>query len=108
MILTKRSKISNLTESKEIPQTNNPVNESVMSNLDYEIRYELPQLQKDLLEVKEHISYLKNYARKEVGRGGNYDSHAELDSDIKSLESDVIDLEKAIQEILDKIKLIKS
>lgn len=108
MILKKRDKSNSILESQQSTPVAKPVIESVMSNLDYEIRYELPQLQKDLLEVQEHISYLRQYARKEVGRGGNYDSHAELDSDIKSLESDVVDLEKAIQEILDKVALIKS
>lgn len=84
-----------------------PINEGAISNLDLEIREAGSEqnwkdlANKQLAEMKDSLHYLRTYAPKEVGAGGNYDSAADLQADID-------DLEKAVDELQTKIDYINS
>lgn len=58
---------------------------------------------KELAEMKDSLHYLRTYAPKEIGAGGNYDSAKELQDDIDALEKDIDEL----QTKLDYINSIK-
>ena len=86
-----------------------PMNEGAMSNLDLEIKEAGGQeswkdlASKELAEMKDSLHYLRTYAPKEIGAGGNYDSAKELQDDIDALEKDIDEL----QTKLDYINSIK-
>lgn len=49
--------------------------------------------------MEDSLHYLKTYAPKEVGAGGNYDSASELQEDIDYLEKAITDLRNKINYI---------
>lgn len=82
-----------------------PINEGAMSNLDLEIKEAGGQeswkdlASKELAEMKDSLHYLRTYAPKEIGAGGNYDSARELQDDIDALEKDIDELQTKIDYI---------
>ena len=82
-----------------------PMNEGAMSNLDLEIKEAGGQeswkdlASKELAEMKDSLHYLRTYAPKEIGAGGNYDSARELQDDIDALEKDIDELQTKIDYI---------
>ena len=80
----------------------NPLEEGAMSNLDLEIK-EVSNEQdwkdkanKELTEMEDALHYLKTYAPKEVGAGGNFDSIQDLNDSIEDLEKDIDELKKKL------------
>ena len=57
---------------------------------------------KELAEMRDSLYYLKTYAPKEVGAGGNYDSAKELQDDITEIEAAIKKLEAKLSYINSK------
>ena len=53
--------------------------------------------------MKESLNYLRTYAPKEIGAGGNYDSAKELQDAIDELEKSIAELEAKLAYI-DSVK----
>lgn len=86
----------NLVECSE-----SKLDEGIMSDIDIDLKDfngdvgALLSYNEDRIEeIKKDIDYLKTNARKEIGRGGNFDSQEDLNSAISELEEELSYLEK--------------
>ena len=79
------------------------VNESLQEGAVKDIAMDIEAKEKALAEVRAELDHLNSIDRKEIGRGGQYDSSAELDADIADAKNRIEILEKEIANLRNKI-----